>query len=595
MDISTSENVNAKPIRLDLPAIKGELTVKRAECQQRGLAHSYKWLAEIAYALRKVKAKAANSSMDEDDESAVDEEDVYAMAKSYFDLKEYDRSAFFAKGCTKAKGRFLHLYSRYLSGEKKLLDDMTDFANTGNGSENTEHLTELRAKLEKLHKDGVIKEDGYTLYLYGIVLKKLGLKDQAKKLLLEAINIEPCHWGAWLELTAFVGDRAELLGLDLPDHWIKHFFIAHTNLELQLNNEALEIYGGLQRNDGLNESTYILAQIAIAYHNLREVDKAVGFFEQLSEHDPYRLDNLDVYSNLLYVKEYRVELAHLAHKVVKIDKYRTETCCVIGNYYSLRSEHEKAVVYFQRALKLNPNYLSAWTLMGHEYIELKNTNAAVQSYRHAVQVNKRDYRAWYGLGQTYELLKMPYYSLYYYKKAQELRPNDSRMLVALGESFEKLNKVKDAMKCFWKAHCVGDIEGGIALFQLAKLYEKQPGSEDQAAAAYQQYLFDVEGQEDRDNQSKAYRFLAQYFLKKPDCLDEAYACGTKCTEYPETLEEGKAILREIANRKGQQLSQQKAADQELFKLHSTAKPEEDDDEEEGKRKPLEPTTLNFTP
>ena len=79
-----------------------------------------------------------------------------------------------------------------------------------------------------------------------------------------------------------------------------------------------------------------------------------------------------------------------------IDKYRTETCCVIGNYYSLRfeqilmflnstmisrSQHEKAVVYFQRALKLNPGYLSALTLMGHEYMEMKNTHAAIQSYR----------------------------------------------------------------------------------------------------------------------------------------------------------------------------------------------------------------------
>ena len=69
------------------------------------------------------------------------------------------------------------------------------------------------------------------------------------------------------------------------------------------------------------------------------------------------LDNLDTYSNLLYVKEQRVELAHLAHKTNMIDKYRTETCCVIGNYYSLRSQHEKAVVYFQRALKLNPGYI----------------------------------------------------------------------------------------------------------------------------------------------------------------------------------------------------------------------------------------------
>ena len=49
-----------------------------------------------------------------------------------------------------------------------------------------------------------------------------------------------------------------------------------------------------------------------------------------------------------------------------------------------RNNHEKAVTYFQRALKLNPNYLAAWTLMGHEFIELKNNNAAVQCYRHAV-------------------------------------------------------------------------------------------------------------------------------------------------------------------------------------------------------------------
>ena len=41
------------------------------------------------------------------------------------------------------------------------------------------------------------------------------------------------------------------------------------------------------------------------------------------------------------------------------------------------------------------------------------------------------------------------------------------------------------MKCFWKAHCVGDIEGGIALMKLAQLYEKED-EQDQAAAAYTQ-------------------------------------------------------------------------------------------------------------
>lgn len=54
-----------------------------------------------------------------------------------------------------------------------------------------------------------------------------------------------------------------------------------------------------------------------------------------------------------------------------------------GNYYSLRSQHEKAALYFQRALKLNPRCLGAWTLMGHEYMEMRNTSAAIQAYRSA--------------------------------------------------------------------------------------------------------------------------------------------------------------------------------------------------------------------
>jgi anaphase-promoting complex subunit 8 len=55
-----------------------------------------------------------------------------------------------------------------------------------------------------------------------------------------------------------------------------------------------------------------------------------------------------------------------------------------GNYYSLQNDHHKAVTYFQRALKLNPSYLQAWTLMGHEFMELKNSSAAIQSYTHAI-------------------------------------------------------------------------------------------------------------------------------------------------------------------------------------------------------------------
>ena len=93
----------------------------------------------------------------------------------------------------------------------------------------------------------------------------------------------------------------------------------------------------------------------------------------------------------------------------------------IGNHYSLRAEHEKAIRYFRRATQLDRTYLSAWTLMGHEYVEMKNSHAAIEAYRRAVDVNRKDYRAWYGLGQAYELLNMHQYALHYYQHATALR------------------------------------------------------------------------------------------------------------------------------------------------------------------------------
>ena len=51
---------------------------------------------------------------------------------------------------------------------------------------------------------------------------------------------------------------------------------------------------------------------------------------------------MDTYSNILYVKEQFAALSHLAHRAAAAVKYRPETCCIIGNYYSLKGQHEKA-------------------------------------------------------------------------------------------------------------------------------------------------------------------------------------------------------------------------------------------------------------
>ncbi|XP_024887828.1 cell division cycle protein 23 homolog isoform X1 [Temnothorax curvispinosus] len=527
-------------VKFNLKEVKSDLLHAIHECSQRGLLHTTKWLAELNYSLKNVDIDPHDLTANMNVPVIGEAEDIYTLAKTYFDLKEYDRAAYFTMDCISPKIRFLHLYSRYLSGEKKKIDDMTDVPPDPLKNETLKYLND---DLKADHRAS--KLDGYGLYLFGVTLKKLQLTKDAIDVLVESIHKEPMHWGAWLELAALITDREKLESLCLPNHWMKYFFMAHMYLELQLIDEGLALYCQLQ-SMGFQKNGYVLAQTAIAVHYRRDVDNAIETFKRIIDEDPYCLDNMDTYSNLLYVKEMKVELADLAHRATEIDKYRLETCCIVGNYYSLRADHQKAVMYFHRALKMNPQYLSAWTLLGHEFMEMKNTNGAIHSYRQAIEVNRRDYRAWYGLGQTYEILKMPFYGLYYYKQAQLLRPHDSRMVLALGEAYEKQDKIQDALKCYYKACNVGDIEG-MALLKLATLYEKL-GEHDHAAAAYTDFVMDESRSVDRTELSHAYKYLAQYHLKKEQ-LDQAYHYAQKCLQFDETKEEAKVLLKTISEKR----------------------------------------------
>jgi len=283
----------------------------------------------------------------------------------------------------------------------------------------------------------------------------------------------------------------------------------------------------------------------------------------------------------------RPKLAFLAQLATSTDKFRPETCCVVGNYYSLKSEHEKAVMYFRRALTLDRSFLSAWTLMGHEYVEMKNTHAAIESYRRAVDVNRKDYRAWYGLGQTYEVLEMHYYALFYYQRAASLRPYDPKMWQAVGSCFNKMGKPVQSIKAHKRALVAGtyydagssfgsgasymDTPSGVmdpeTLFQIASMYEKLGDSEE--AAAYMELTLAQEegpGKDDDDGgggdrrgggpgmgvgvtatTSKARMWLARYEFSRGGLARAMELANELCQDGVE-VEEAKALVRDLRAR-----------------------------------------------
>ena len=306
-------------------------------------------------------------------------------------------------------------------------------------------------------------------------------------------------------------------------------------------------------------------------------------FSSILHEDPYRLDAFSEYSNVLYVMGARPKLAFLAQSATATDKFRPETCCVVGNYYSLKSEHEKAVQYFRRALTLDRNCQAAWTLMGHEYVEMKNTHAAIESYRRGVDANRKDYRAWYGLGQTYEMLEMHFYALFYFQKAASLRPYDPKMWQAVGKCYDKVDKPLQSIKAYKRAIMAGTYyDSGVSssfgsgasretpskildpeiLHEIALLYERMRNMDE--AASYMELTMAQEdgpgAEEDDDDEeqresgtgvtvvtSKARMWLARWEYSRGN-LSRAMDLANELCQDGAEVEEAKALIRDLRAR-----------------------------------------------
>lgn len=102
------------------------------------------------------------------------------------------------------------------------------------------------------------------------MLKKLDLRSQAVSVLQASVAAVPTLWAAWVELAGLANEYEALDSLQLPQHWMMNFFVAHAFVELKLSDQALETYTVLA-SAGFNKSTYLTAQMAIAHHDRRGI------------------------------------------------------------------------------------------------------------------------------------------------------------------------------------------------------------------------------------------------------------------------------------------------------------------------------------
>ena len=479
----------------NMEEVRGDLRYASSKLSSYKLYQSAKWAAQLLLSV----PYQENSRIPYQD--LIDKSfDSLQLAKTLFDLKEYIKAASVLTEYAKPEfpqAYFLYHYSMFMYGEFRKEEESIEESKE---VENRQ-LFSIESQLKPI--------DALCSYLLGVVKKHRGETQQAKDLLVSSLNEFPINWSAWLELYDLCDP--ECLS-KLNNHWMKNFFIAQFYHKVQKTEESIDLYA-LVAEKYFPSSSFIYSQIGNEFFLMDDYTNAIIWFEQVEEVDPYSYELMDVYSNILYVREEAGKLSYLAHRMFQNDKYRPETCFVLGNYYSLKNDHTRAMVYFKRATELDKNYLPAWILMGHEYLEMQNVTKAIESYRTAIELDPKDYRAWYGLAETYEVSDMNLYAIYYYYKAILTRPQDSRLWVALGTCYEKMGKTSESAKCYEKAERLKDREG-VVLHRLARLYGRL-GLTEKAAKCFLESLSRKDMENDTGEETvEAIMFLKQYYLAK---------------------------------------------------------------------------------
>lgn len=66
----------------------------------------------------------------------------------------------------------------------------------------------------------------------------------------------------------------------------------------------------------------------------------------------------------------------------------------MSSLMNLYKEHEAAILYLERAIQIDPDYVYAQTLLGLEHILIKDYDKALTAFQSATAINPRHFNSW---------------------------------------------------------------------------------------------------------------------------------------------------------------------------------------------------------
>ena len=230
--------------------------------------------------------------------------------------------------------------------------------------------------------------------------------------------------------------------------------------------DALRCFNSITTSQ--RETPWVLAQIGRAHYEQTSYVEAEKVFTRIKSMAPSRLEDLELYSTILWHLKHPIDLAYLAHEIVDIDRNSPQAWCTVGNSFSLQRDHDQALKCFKRATQIDPKFAYAFTLQGHEHVANEEYDKALSAYRAAIGAESRHYNAWYGLGRVFEKQGKYNFAEQHYRTAASINPTNPVLVTCIGNVLEKTKSHRAALVQYSKA-CELDPKSPLCRFKKARV------------------------------------------------------------------------------------------------------------------------------
>ncbi|KAI8634594.1 tetratricopeptide [Xylariaceae sp. FL1651] len=230
---------------------------------------------------------------------------------------------------------------------------------------------------------------------------------------------------------------------------LKKFGSGYLALSQYRSMDALAAYTSLPRTH--QDTPWVLSQVGRAYYEQASYAEAEKYYRRLRILSPTRLEDMEVYSTILWFLKRETDLSFLAHELVDSSWHSPQAWCALGNAWSLARDHEQALRCFKRATQLNPKFAYAFTLQGHEHVSNEEYEKALTAYRLAISADRRHYNAYYGIGRVYEKLGSYDKAYTHFHSASVINPTNAVLICCIGNVLEKQRQIVQALQYFSKA------------------------------------------------------------------------------------------------------------------------------------------------